>query len=83
MADFRGISESEKLYINSVVHKANITVNEEGTEAAAATAIMMRKTAFNIEEVDFKVDRPFIYLIRDMDTNCIYFIGKIINPNRN
>jgi serpin B len=83
-ADFSGITEKEKLYISKVVHKANIELDEEGTEAAAATAVVMRKTtAMPIEDVViFKADRPFIYMIRDQKTNTIYFIGKILNPNK-
>jgi len=79
-ADFSGIAEDEKLYISKVVHKANIELDEEGTEAAAATAVLMRKTTMLIEDVDFKVDRPFIYMIKDQKTNTIYFIGKVLNP---
>lgn len=80
-ADFSGITSVEKLYISKVAHKAKITVDEEGTEAAAATAVMMRKTAMLIDEVEFNVNKPFIYLLRNTETNCIYFMGKIINPN--
>ena len=80
-ADFSGITEAEKLYISKVVHKANIAVDEEGTEAAAATAVMMRKTSALLEDVDFIVNKPFIYILRNNKNNCIYFMGKIINPN--
>ncbi|HAF27469.1 MAG TPA: serpin family protein [Bacteroidales bacterium] len=80
-ADFSGITSAEKLYISKVVHKANIAVDEEGTEAAAATAVMMRKTAVLLDEVEFNVNKPFIYLLRNTETNCIYFMGKVINPN--
>jgi len=80
-ADFSGITSTEKLYISKVVHKANIAVNEEGTEAAAATAVMMRKTSVLLEDIDFIVNKPFIYILRNNKNNCIYFMGKIINPN--
>ena len=80
-ADFSGITIDEKLYISNVVHKANIQVDEEGTEAAAATAVVMRKTSVLLETIDFKVNKPFIYFIRNNETDCIYFMGKVINPN--
>lgn len=80
-ADFSGITDAEKLFISKVVHKANISINEEGTEAAAATAVIMSKTAMFIEEVEFNVNKPFIYILRNTENDCIYFIGKIINPN--
>lgn len=80
-ADFSGITDTEKLYISKVVHKANIAIDEEGTEAAAATAVMMRKTSMLLEDVDIHVNKPFIYLLRNNENNCIYFMGKITNPN--
>jgi len=79
-ADFSGITNQEKLYISNVVHKAKIEVSENGTEAAAATAIIMRKTAFISEHVNLKIDKPFIYILRNTQNNCIYFMGKIVNP---
>ena len=80
-ADFTGITESERLYISNVIHKAKIIVDEEGTEAAAATAVIMRKTSVMLESVEFKANRPFIYILRNNETNCIYFMGKVVNPN--
>jgi serpin B len=79
-ADFSGITTQEKLYISNVVHKAKITVTENGTEAAAATAVVMRKTSFIADQVDLKIDKPFIYILRNTENNCIYFMGKIVNP---
>ena len=80
-ADFTGITELERLYISKVIHKANININEEGTEAAAATAVTMRKTSTLPGQIDFHIDKPFIYILRNTNNNCIYFMGKIINPN--
>ncbi|MDA3953343.1 MAG: serpin family protein [Bacteroidales bacterium] len=80
-ADFTGITKAEKLYISQVVHKANITVDEEGTEASASTAVIMRKTLVLLENVDFKVNKPFIFVLRNNENNCIYFIGKILLTN--
>ncbi|PLX15529.1 MAG: hypothetical protein C0597_08825 [Marinilabiliales bacterium] len=79
-ANFSGISEEEKLYISKVVQKATISIDEEGTEAAAATAISMRKTSVLLKNADLKINRPFIYIIRNTYNNCIYFIGKVSNP---
>ncbi len=78
-ADFSGMDGTLELYIASVIHKAFISVDENGTEAAAATAVLMQK--LNGESsVEFIVDRPFIYLIRDRSTGTILFIGRVLNP---
>jgi len=79
-ANFSGITEQERLFISTVAHKANITIDEEGTEAAAATAVMMTKTSIMIDTVDFKVDKPFFFILRNNKNNLIYFMGKISNP---
>ena len=78
-ADFSGMDGTLSLYIASVIHKAFVSVDENGTEAAAATAVLMQK--LNGESsVEFIVDRPFIYLIRDRGTGTILFIGRFLNP---
>lgn len=81
-ADFSGLSE-ERLFINSVVHQANLEVTEKGTEAAAATGIGF--AAGNIPQTvpffpTFSADRPFIYLIRDQKSGAILFLGRMLNP---
>lgn len=81
-ANFSGISVKEKLYISKVIHKAKIRIDEEGTEAAAATAVIMRKTSMMLENVEFIANKPFIYILRNNETNCIYFMGKILNPKK-
>jgi serpin B len=82
-ADFSGINgEKNDLYITSVIHKAFVEVNEEGTEAAAATAIVMDTKALLIEELVFKADHPFIFLIRDKETGSILFMGRVMDPNK-
>jgi serpin B len=81
-ADFSDITHGEALHIDSVIHKAKIIVNEEGTEAAAATAISMKARAMVMtreEEVDFFVDRPFMLVIRDRIANVPLFAGQITN----
>ncbi len=82
VADFSGMTTAEKLTISGVIHQANITVDEEGTEAAAATAVVMRTTSAPepLELVDLIVDRPFVFAIRDNPTGALLFIGHIGDP---
>lgn len=90
-AEFDGISASddpaERLYIGAVVHKAFVAVDEKGTEAAAATAVMMMAGSAMPEMVDFtpefRADRPFIFLIRDNQTGTILFLGRLARPEPN
>jgi serpin B len=76
-ADFTGMSTG--LSISKIIHKAFVEVNEEGTEAAAATAVIMTEKAAR-RSVDFKADRPFIFFLKDNESNSILFIGAIVNP---
>ncbi|MGD9873635.1 MAG: serpin family protein [Kiritimatiellia bacterium] len=79
-ADFSGITGERELYISDVMHSAMVEVNEEGTEAAAATAVVMAKTAFQRTPV-FRADHPFIYIIRDRQTGAILFMGRFAKPS--
>ncbi len=81
-ADFSGISEQKDLSISAVIHKAFVDVNEEGTEAAAATGIMMRATAARqtVQPPVFRADHPFLFLIRETTTGSILFMGRLTNP---
>jgi serpin B len=80
-ADFSGMDGSRDLYIGNVLHKAFVSVDENGTEAAAATAVIMGLTSAPIAEpIVFTVDRPFIYLIRDGQTGSILFVGRVMDP---
>jgi serpin B len=79
-ADFSGMSEAEDLYISDVVHKAFVSVDESGTEAAAATAVIMKALAMPLEPVKMTVDHPFIFAIRDIPTGSILFLGRVTNP---
>jgi serine protease inhibitor len=83
-ADFGNMLQrgTENLYINDVIHKAVIEVNEEGTEAAAATAVEMRLTSAMIEEEPFVMvlDRPFFLVIGDGETGAMLFMGSIVDP---
>jgi serpin B len=80
-ADFTGMSDSPELYIGDVIHKAFVDVYEEGTEAAAATAVMMLGTAMPPAEPKvFQADHPFMFLIRDRQTGAIVFMGRVADP---
>lgn len=82
-ADFSGISQGQRLAINAVLHKAFIAVDEEGTEAAAATALMLVGAAANPEApVPFVADHPFLFLIRHRATGAILFLGRVADPSR-
>jgi serpin B len=80
LADFSGMTGRRELLISAVVHKAFISVDEEGTEAAAATAAVMSVFSGPEGHVDLTVDRPFVFLIRDYKTGAILFVGRVVNP---
>jgi len=79
-ADFSGMTGNRELSISEVVHKAFVAVDESGTEAAAATAVIMRATAMPVMPLEVKVDHPFIFLIRDIKTESVIFVGRVMNP---
>jgi serpin B len=67
------------LFISAVIHKAFIDVDEEGTEAAAATGVVMRAKAA-MRNPTFRADHPFLFLIRDNRTGSVLFMGRVMNP---
>ncbi|MHC4538555.1 MAG: serpin family protein [Planctomycetota bacterium] len=80
-ADFSGINGRKDLFISAVIHKAYVDVNEEGTEAAAATGVTMKLTSIGPSRTPvFRADHPFLFLIRDNYSGSILFIGRVINP---
>ena len=81
-ADFTGMSSEEQLSISAVLHKAFVDVNEEGTEAAAASGVVMAARAAMIprEPLLFRADHPFLFLIVDNRTKSILFLGRVVNP---
>ncbi len=84
-ADFSGIDGRQDLFISSVLHKAFIEVNEEGTEAAAATAVIMNFKSINgggNSRIIFDVDHPFLFTIHHKETNTILFMGEITDPSK-
>lgn len=79
-ADFSGMDGKHDLLIQDVVHKAFVSVDESGTEAAAATAVIVGLTSAPAEPVIVTIDRPFMFFIRDVQTNSIIFVGRVLNP---
>jgi serpin B len=88
-ADFTGIHVPEdpldQLFIGSVTHQANIDVDEKGTEAAAATAVEMATGGCTgpdpAKTVTLRLDRPFLFLVRDLETGAILFMGRVVDPS--
>jgi serpin B len=83
-ANFSGMDGKCDLYITDVIHKAFVSVDEAGTEAAAATAVIVGVSSAPMPEqiVTMTIDRPFIFLIRDIQTGTIIFIGRVMNPSK-
>jgi len=81
-ADFSGITKEERLYISDVIHQANIDVDEKGTEAAAATAVILRATSAPADPAVLTVDRPFLFALRDTETGAIVFLGRVADPSQ-
>lgn len=83
-ADFSGMDGRKKnLFIGMAIHKAYVDVNEEGTEAAAATAVGIRTTSIPSLPPVFRADHPFLYVIRHNTTGVILFMGRVVNPLKN
>jgi len=76
-ADLSGIDGTRQLHISEVIHKAYIEVNEEGSEAAAASAVAI---ALMCMPPQFRADNPFMFLIRDKRSGVILFMGRVANP---
>jgi serpin B len=79
-ADFSGMDGTRLLYLSAVIHKAFVDVNEEGTEAAAATGIVVRPASAAPPPAVLRADRPFVFLIRHDPTGTILFIGRVTQP---
>jgi len=83
-ADFSGITGGKDLFISAVIHKAFVDVNEEGTEAAAATGVIMTRHSARVKPKKppiFRADHPFVFLIRDNRNRAILFLGRMIDPS--
>jgi serpin B len=80
-ANLSGISDQAQLVVSEVKHKSYIKVDERGTEAAAVTGITIDVTSVGPDN-SFRVDHPFVFAIREKDTQAILFIGKVIDPTQ-
>jgi serpin B len=81
-ADFSGMADRRDIFFSMVIHKAYLDVDESGTEAAAASGIVMVVSGarFRTRPFIFRADHPFLFLIRDRRTGIILFIGRLVNP---
>ena len=79
-ADLSGMDGTKNLYISAIEHKAYISVDEKGTEAAAATAVVVGLTSMPAQTVDFKIDRPFLFYILDKQSGALLFMGRLVDP---
>ena len=80
-ADFSGIAEGgEELYIYDVYHDTFIEVDEEGTEAAASTGVVIGRESATVGQFEMSVDRPFVFFIRDRRTKTVLFLGRVVSP---
>lgn len=81
-ADFSAMIGKKELFISAVIHKAFVEVNEEGTEAAAATGVVVGVTSIAPPSPIFKADHPFVFFIRDNASHSILFIGRVLDPSQ-
>jgi serpin B len=83
LANFSGINGDGDLFVSGVIHQAFIEVKESGTEAAAATGIVVDgNTSVEPTPISVRLDRPFIYLIRDIPTQTVLFVGNVNDPTQ-
>jgi serpin B len=83
-ADFSGMAPDADLQISKALHKAFVEVDEKGTEAAAATAIVIGLTSMPMQPEEpevFRADRPFIFLIQHKESGAILFVGRVMDPH--
>jgi serpin B len=78
-ADFSGITGEKELFVSDVIHKAYVNVTEEGTEAAAATAVVFDRVSAPLT-AELTIDRPFLFAIRDVPTGAVLFLGRVVEP---
>jgi serpin B len=81
-ADFSGMDGKRDLYLSAVVHQAYVDVNEEGTEAAAATGAIVAEAKAVLNPPVFRADHPFVFLIRDNRTGSVLFLGRLVDPQK-
>ncbi|HOK66657.1 MAG TPA: serpin family protein [Anaerohalosphaeraceae bacterium] len=81
-ADFSGITGGKDLFLTNVLHKAFVKVDEEGTEAAAATGAVMKLVSIQAPPPVFRADKPFVFLIQDKSTGTVLFVGRVADPTK-
>jgi serpin B len=81
-ADFSGMTTQEPLFISNVIHEANISVDEQGTEASAATAVVIMAGAAPAGPPQVHLDRPFLFALRDLNTGAVLFLGHVVDPTQ-
>ncbi|MBU4342063.1 MAG: serpin family protein, partial [Candidatus Altiarchaeota archaeon] len=81
VADFSGMDGTKDLFISNVIHQAFVEVNEEGTEAAAATAVVVGLASAMPRYKTFRADHPFIFIIQEKGTGNILFMGRVTDPS--
>ena len=79
-ADFSGMDGTRSLAIQTVIHQAFVDVNKEGTEAAAATSVAVAETSAKPPVPVFRADRPFLFMIQDIEHGNILFLGRVADP---
>ena len=77
MADLSGMDGSHHLYVSKVIQSAVVEVSEEGTEASAATAVIVAIESLSLEDIYFRANHPFLFLIQDKATKSILFLGRL------
>jgi serpin B len=82
LADFSGMDGNRDLFITNVLHKAFVAVDEKGTEAAAATGVIVGTTSMPPPPVPFAVDRPFIFILYENSSKAVLFMGKVNDPTQ-
>lgn len=82
VADLSGLSSVESLYVSHVIHKAHVHVNEKGTEATAASGVIMQKRSLDMYP-EFYADHPFLFIIYHRSTRAVLFIGRVTRPEIN
>jgi serpin B len=79
-ADFSGMDGTRELFIDEVYHKAFVSVDEAGIEAAASSAVAMLRKGESVVQQEVEIDQPFLFLVRDLESSTILFLGHVVNP---
>ncbi len=79
-ADFSALTAEEQLYVAAVLHEVFIAVDEDGTEAAAATAVVAGATSAPVDDLRFVADRPYLFVIHDVEHGAPLFLGRVLDP---